>query len=56
MRLIVEMSRLTRREVATELSKLRRKIKREVVSFEGKAEREYKKGKRQARQPIGVVG
>lgn len=53
MRLILKMSGMTSREILTELRRQRGKISAEVASFEEKAEREYKKGKRQPRNPEG---
>jgi hypothetical protein len=55
MRLIMRISLMANNEIVARLDRLRRKIKREVRSFEERAEREYKKGKL-ATFGQGVVG
>ena len=46
MRLVLGAPQMTKQEIVTRIEESRRKIKRGVKSFEKKAEREYKKGKR----------
>jgi len=55
MRLIMRISLMANNEIVARLDRLRRKIRREVRSFEERAEREYKKGKL-ATFGQGVVG